>query len=338
MQELKGKPVAEEYEKKWAGELSIYDMAQFKDHLIQYLEAFTSKDAKSIVDACGERNALDAWRQLAERGFSLRPTHVHELMRAAVFPRAMVQPKELEMAVATWEKDVQIYETASSETIPASQRRLNLLEMCPEQLKKHLKMVGSDKLTYEAMKAEIADWVADEVRARPTRPRAAALEQSGPGSDAMGGVGVDLEWDCAYDAMDAGQLMAVFLETPSENMSQNQLNALVKNLKAKKGKGKGKGKARTCYECDSESHIARDCPVRAERVAAGGPERLPRSPDVEMNNAGGKGKGKGEGKGGKGGKGYPPMATWRTYNPDPKLIRPAQWGYWHPYHTHSLNN
>ena len=308
-------------------------MAQFKDHLIQYLEAFTSKDAKSIVDACGERNALDAWRQLAERGFSLRPTHVHELMRAAVFPRAMVQPKELEMAVATWEKDVQIYETASSETIPASQRRLNLLEMCPEQLKKHLKMVGSDKLTYEAMKAEIADWVADEVRARPTRPRAAALEQSGPGSDAMGGVGVDLEWDCAYDAMDAGQLMAVFLETPSENMSQNQLNALVKNLKAKKGKGKGKGKARTCYECDSEFHIARDCPVRAERVAAGGPERLPRSPDVEMNNAGGKRKGKGEGKRGKGGKGYPPMATWKTYNPDPKLIRPAQWGYWHPSHT-----
>ena len=147
-----------------------------------------------------------------------------------------------------------------------------MLEMCPELLKKHLKMKLDKLTTYEAIKAEIADWVADEVRARPTRLRAAALEQSGPGCDAMGGVGVDLEWDCAYDAMDAGQLMAVFLETPSENMSQNQLNALVKNLKAKKGKGKGKGKARTCYECDSEFHIARDCPVRAERVAAGGPE------------------------------------------------------------------
>ena len=143
------------------------------------------------------------------------------------------------------------------------------------------------------MKAEIADWVADEVRGKLSKPRAAALEQSGPGID--GGVGVDLEWDSAYDVMDASQFMAVFLETPSENMSQNQLNALVKNLKAKKGKGKGKGKARSCYECDSECHIARDCPVRAARVAAGGPERLPRSPDVEMNNAGGKGKGtKGE--------------------------------------------
>jgi hypothetical protein len=34
VQELKGKPVTEEYEKKWAWELGIYDMAQFKDHLI----------------------------------------------------------------------------------------------------------------------------------------------------------------------------------------------------------------------------------------------------------------------------------------------------------------
>ena len=58
-----------------------------------------------------------------------------------MFPRAAVQPKELEMVIATLEKDVQIYETASSETIPASQRRLNLLEMCPEQLKKHVRPV-----------------------------------------------------------------------------------------------------------------------------------------------------------------------------------------------------
>ena len=110
VQELKGKPVTEEDEKKWAGELGIYNMAQFKHHLIQYLEAFTDKDAKGIVNACGERNALDAWRQLAERGFSLRPSHVHELIRSAVFPRVAVQPRELEMAIATWEKGVQIYE------------------------------------------------------------------------------------------------------------------------------------------------------------------------------------------------------------------------------------
>ena len=130
---------------------------------------------------------------------------------------------------------MQIYETASSETIPASQRRLNLLEMCLEQLKKHLKMVGSDKLTYEAMKAEIAECVADKVR-RPTRQRAVALEQSGPCQDATGGACGDSEWDRAYAAMDVNQLMAMFLETPDEGMNPHQLNALVKRFTAKNGK------------------------------------------------------------------------------------------------------
>ena len=109
----------------------------------------------------------------------------------------------------------------------------------------------------------------------------------------------------------------------------------MKNLNVKKkGKGKGKDKPRTCFECNSEAHIARDCPVRAERVAAGGPERLPRALDTEMGNSGGKGnKGKGTKCGGKGGKGYPPKAAWKTYNPDPAVIRPSQWGQWHPGNT-----
>ena len=74
--------------------------------------------------------------------------------------------------------------------------------------------------------------------------------------------------------------------------------------------------------------------MRAERVAAGGPERLPRAPDAEMGNSGGKGnKGKGTKGEGKGGKGYPPKAAWKTYNPDPAVIRPSQWGQWHPGNT-----
>ena len=48
------------------------------------------------------------------------------------------------------------------------------------------------------------------------------------------------------------------------------------------GKG-GKGKGRKCYECDQDGHIAAHCPIRIERIKAGGPERLPK----------GKGKGKG---------------------------------------------
>ena len=47
-------------------------------------------------------------------------------MRSAVFPWMAVQPKVLEKAIATWENDVHIYEAASSEKLPISQRKLNL--------------------------------------------------------------------------------------------------------------------------------------------------------------------------------------------------------------------
>ena len=83
------------------------------------------------------------------------------------------------------------------------------------------------------------------------------------------------------------QLLAAFLET-NDDTNPNQLRALVKNFKSKKGKGKGRGKP-VCYECDSEAHIAQDCPARVARVAAGGPERFPRDPDTEMGNSVGKG-------------------------------------------------
>ena len=104
-----------------------------------------------------------------------------------------------------------------------AQRKLNLEEMCPESLRKHLKLLGLEMLgSYEAMRAEIAEWVADEVR-KPTRPHAAALEQSahahGDGSGEM-----------AFENMDADQLWKVILEPASEEMNPNQLSALVKNF------------------------------------------------------------------------------------------------------------
>ena len=72
IQDLKGKPVTAEDEKKWARDMNLYNLDQLKDPLNEYLESFTSKDAKAIVDACGEHNALDACRQLPERGFSFQ--------------------------------------------------------------------------------------------------------------------------------------------------------------------------------------------------------------------------------------------------------------------------
>ena len=323
IQSLNGKPVTAEDEKKWAWDLNVYDLEQFKDILNEYLESFTSKDARSIVVACGEHNALDAWRQLAERGFSLRPAHINALMRSALWPRAVTPLKDLEMAIAKWETDVHTYETAASTKVSVDQMKLNLEEMCPEALRKHLKLLGPEKLsTYEAMRAEIAEWVADEVR-RPTKPRVAVLEQL----DYAHGEG---SGEADFESMDADQLWQKILE-PDFEENPNQLYAFVKNLKTKKGKGKGKG-PRKCFECNSEEHIAANCLIRAERVAAGGPERLPREADKAASAPGGKPASKGSWKGsgkGKGKNNIPTKSDWKSFNPDPNLIRTSQWGHWY---------
>ena len=93
IEELKGKLVAPEDETYWASSLNLGDITQFKDQLIEYFEAFTKDVARGIVEACGEHNALDAWKQLAERGCSLRPTHVNALMKKPFWLRDAVQAK-----------------------------------------------------------------------------------------------------------------------------------------------------------------------------------------------------------------------------------------------------
>ena len=120
--------------------------------------------------------------------------------------------------------------------------------------------MGPEKLTtYEAMRAEIATCVTDKAR-KLVKHRAAALKQS---AHAHGDGSGEME----FDNMDADQLWKVILETASEEVNLNQ-SAVVKNLKVKKGKGKGKQSGlRKCSKCNSEEHIARDCLVRAARVA-----------------------------------------------------------------------
>ena len=91
------------------------------------------------------------------------------------------------------------------------------------------------------------------------------------------------------------QFAAFLLDPVSQAMLAEQLMAMVKNIKLKKGKGGGKGPKgarppRKCYECDADDHIAANCPIRAARVAAGGPEGL----DDPMGKEGAKGNTEGE--------------------------------------------
>ena len=121
--------------------MGLGGIAQYKSQLNEYLEAYTKGKARAIVDGCEELNAFDAGCQLTERGASLRPTHVNRLMRKALWPREAVAAKDLEVAIAQCEVDIQRWESASGERVSPSHRKLALEEICPERFRAHLKLV-----------------------------------------------------------------------------------------------------------------------------------------------------------------------------------------------------
>ena len=96
-----------------------------------HLEQCTKGNARRIVATCGERNALDAWRQLADRGCSKRPQNVHNLLKKALYPKKDVSNKDLEGSIAERERDLEVHVTATGEeALAKSTQRMLLLEMC----------------------------------------------------------------------------------------------------------------------------------------------------------------------------------------------------------------
>ena len=336
---LRGKPVTAQHEAEWERDPQLEldpNIMTFKSQLSMFLEEYTGGPVGLIVSQCGKENVLDAWRQLSDQGCSLREKNIHLLLQKAMFPRAEVPDKEIQGAIAEWERDIEIYRRATGKLgVDEDQHKMLLKRMCSLELQKNLRAREPFTPDMAALRQEIADYLAE------TLPRAKG--KSGVRFAALG----EKEAEGAAEEEVAGE---DWTDEDLQDMSHGQLMALVKNnkLKTPKGKGKGKGKVKTCYECGVEGHIAADCSVRKERVAAGGPERKPPE-DVQMgkgDKGGGNGKGgfkggggkglagKGDGKGlaGKGGKGgWPPKAIWKTLNPDPAVIRNAQWMHWHSY-------
>ena len=103
VQDLRGKPVTPAHERQWEWELGFGDISRFKEQLNEFLMCYTKDSARLVVDACGDHNALDAWRILAERGHSLRPSHVNTMMQKAMVTREPGASKDLEQAIASWE-------------------------------------------------------------------------------------------------------------------------------------------------------------------------------------------------------------------------------------------
>ena len=153
-----------------------------------------------------------------------------------------------------WEADLEHFRRAApQEVYPEPNKVMSLIDMCHDALKKHLRSLerikGKD-FDYEAIKTEVADWLAENEHA--PKPIAKALEYpSGQGDD--GEPDAEL-WDVDVDALD-GQ----------------QIRALVKNKfrKASKGAGKAPGgpgngppdhSGKTCYDCGEPGHVGADRP------------------------------------------------------------------------------
>ena len=111
--------------------MNLGPVVNVNDQLNEALESYTSGQARDIVDACGEESALDAWRQMSDKWCSMRLAHLQTLMKKALFLRTNIPEKELDMAIARWEADIDLYQRATGETYPSSYRRLHLEEMCP---------------------------------------------------------------------------------------------------------------------------------------------------------------------------------------------------------------
>ena len=104
---LKGKQVTAAHEEDWAKELGLGAITPWKDQLNEALESYTTGAERRLVDAHGEAKSLDCWRQLADRGDSMRPAHAKVLRTKAFSPPKAVAAKDLEAAIAQWEANIE---------------------------------------------------------------------------------------------------------------------------------------------------------------------------------------------------------------------------------------
>ena len=107
-----------------------------------YLEQHTKGTIKSeIVETCGVSRVLDAWRIMADRGCSQRPEHLHAKLSEIINPKKAVAVKDVERAIAEWERDIEAYRFSKPDyTMEADQQLMLLMQLCPVNLQAYLRM------------------------------------------------------------------------------------------------------------------------------------------------------------------------------------------------------
>ena len=88
------------HELEWASKLGLGSMDPWQEQPHDAIESYTTGAARKLVDSGGEAWALDCWRQMADRGDSLRPAHANALRTKAFGLPKAVLAKDLEATVA----------------------------------------------------------------------------------------------------------------------------------------------------------------------------------------------------------------------------------------------
>ena len=93
LEQMKGMPVTNQLEEEWAWELWTSDLTPWKEYLFKLLECYTTGDWAGLVVAAEERGVFTARHGPAPQG-----------LRA----KDCVPAKDLELAIALWEKEVSL--------------------------------------------------------------------------------------------------------------------------------------------------------------------------------------------------------------------------------------
>ena len=262
-------PITEEKEKAWDKEFNFGGIHIFKTRLHMYFKQYLKGAIRSeVVDTCGENRVLDAWRIMADRGCSFNEESLHAKLSKIIAPKKAVSAKDVERAIAEWEREIEVYRLAiPNYVMDDNQQRMLLKQLCPPQMQAYIRSLKDEvKVDYHLLKTAIHDWLGFPENQLTIK------------SCKLAACGQIPEEEVEADEQEM-ELDETTKQALMEADTSGQLLALVINGKLKtKGKGKGKSKGqkakRTCYECGSEEHLADKCQIRIDRVAAGGPARL----------------------------------------------------------------
>ena len=88
----------------------------------------------------------------------MREEHVNEIRLRAYGHPVAAPAKDFEKVIAASETDLRNFIDATCESFPEANRRLGLINMCPDRFRTHLRTGGREKFPhYDDLKTEITD-------------------------------------------------------------------------------------------------------------------------------------------------------------------------------------